>query len=581
MHTVRVQNLFMSVFCVCAVVFFVPSMARAEQIDSFVSDIEVRKDAIITVKETISYKFDDQRHGIFRCIPTKHQDKASSLLKDRYIDIEITNVRMDTHIVPYEVTHERKEMCIKIGDPNNTITGAHTYELSYTVGGAISYEVYGGADLYWNVTGNEWEVPILSVSARVSSPDQIFMTARSCYRGIVGEANSCQMSTDENGVVHFSGTMFSPAEGLTLSQSLNRSVIPTDIRERYKPLLVWGIIIFFGLFGIGYGVYAYKTKYKTGKTIIPQYEPYPGVKPMYTGVLFDGKLDPRDITAGIVYLAQQGFIKIRKIDKKILFFFEVDDYEISLTSFEKVREGTNDFQWSILTLFFDIPQESELLPMVKNCVTLSELKSNYSKQRLNSKILLKLRADLQNDLENAGFMQTSNRFGVYVFILVLFSSSIIFLVDLFWKGEDVGIFIGVFYFFMIILVLLSRKRRTRKGYEALDHLKGFKQFLEVTEKQRYIFHNAPQKSPEQFMEYLPYAIAFGVEKEWAKTFEGIAIPNPNWYDGGNSTTAFSAISLSQSLGGFSSSLAASSGSSPSSGGGSSGGGSGGGGGGSW
>ena len=133
---------------------------------------------------------------------------------------------------------------------------------------------------------------------------------------------------------------------------------------------------------------------------------------------------------------------------------------------------------------------------------------------------------------------------------------------------------------MILFIIVADGRRTRKGYEALDHLRGFKQFLSVTEKERYVFHNAPERNAEQFMEYLPYAIAFGVEKEWAKAFEGITIPDPSWYDGGSGSHAFSAVGLTNSLGSFSTALA-SSGMSASSGGGSSGGGSGGGGGGSW
>ena len=109
-------------------------------------------------------------------------------------------------------------------------------------------------------------------------------------------------------------------------------------------------------------------------------------------------------------------------------------------------------------------------------------------------------------------------------------------------------------------------------------------FLSVTEKERYTFFNAPEKSPELFMKYLPYAIAFKVEKEWSKVFEGITMPNPSWYEGGSMST-FSATALASDIGAFSSSVVSSStsssGTSGSSGGGSSGGGGGGGGGGSW
>ncbi len=83
------------------------------------------------------------------------------------------------------------------------------------------------------------------------------------------------------------------------------------------------------------------------------------------------------------------------------------------------------------------------------------------------------------------------------------------------------------------------------------------------------------------MEYLPYAIAFGVEKEWAEVFKDITIPNPAWYSENGGGT-FAPVSFAQSMHAFSSSVSsASSSSSGSGGGGSSGGGGGGGGGGGW
>ena len=573
--TLRVYALF-----VCAFFLLIPTFAHAEQIDSFVSDIEVRKDATLKVKETITYKFDDQRHGIFRCIPTKHQDKASSLLKDRYIDIEIGEVRMDAGSVPFEITKDSAQVCVKIGDPNSTVSGVHTYELSYTVGGAVSYETYGGADLYWNVTGNEWEVPILSVDARVTSPDQIFMTERSCYRGVVGKADSCKMTTDESGTIHFGGTLFNPKEGLTLAQGLNRSKIPIDIRERYKSLIIGIVITILSILMLSYVVYRYNTRFKTGNTIIPQYEPYPGVKPMYMGALFDGKLDPRDITAGIVYLAEQGIIKIKKIEKKVLFFFEVDDYEISLL--QPLEKIVDVFDHRILKLLFKNDSS------IGDKITLGTLKGSSSRMRKNASQLRGLKKALLKNLKDEGFFVKSSigvLYGTYVTLLgVIAMFFFIGLIESFQPDGFHFVSLGILLCGYLIFSVLLGDQRTQKGYEALDHLRGFKEFLQVTEKDRYIFHNAPEKSPEQFMEYLPYAIAFGVEKEWAKTFEGITMQNPNWYDGGSDAHAFSAIALTDSLGGFSSFVTnsvSSPGGSASGGGGFSGGGGGGGGGGSW
>jgi uncharacterized membrane protein len=87
-----------------------------------------------------------------------------------------------------------------------------------------------------------------------------------------------------------------------------------------------------------------------------------------------------------------------------------------------------------------------------------------------------------------------------------------------------------------------------------------------------------------FEKLLPFAVAFGVEKAWAKRFEAIDIKNPDWYEGTSSShfnTALFASSLSHSYSSFASSSTPPSSSSSGFSGGSSGGGGGGGGGGSW
>ena len=507
--------------------FAFPVKAGAEYIESFRADIDVRKDSSFAVTETILYVFTEERHGIYRCIPLLHSEQPQSPLRERYIDIELKSIVMDGVSVPYTIT-DGNEWCAKIGDPDSTISGAHTYEIAYVVSGAITYEKNGGADLYWNVTGNEWKVPIQSIEARVTSEDSVLLRERSCYRGYEGDPSSCESKAGEGGVILFSGRNFGIGEGLTIAQAVNRNVISIDVRERYKLGVILLLVLPVLLAWIAYTIYQYKTAYKTGNTIIPQYEPYEGVKPMYAGYLFDKRLDPRDITAGIVYLAEQGYIRIKKIDKKVLFFFEVDDYEIE--SLKPIADLEGTFEKEVFSLIF-----YDFLG-VGSTVTLSGLKSNYAQSQENYKKFVALKSSLAKDLKEKGFVTG-------------------FLIE----------------------------RRTRKGYEALDHLKGFKDFLRVTESQRYIFHNAPERNAEHFMEFLPYAIAFGVEKEWAKTFEGITIPNPDWYDGGGGIHTFNAVSLSQSLGGFSTAFASSSGTSGSAsgGGGFSGGGSGGGGGGSW
>lgn len=540
-----------------------------ERISSFNADIEMQQNGDFWVTERITYEFPQAKHGIFRCLPTLHAEQPSSLIRERYIDITFETVTMDGVDVPYTREREGKNTCIRIGDPDNMISGTHTYSIHYVVGGALSYLEYGGAELYWNVTGHEWEVPIDVVEVRVYGIDGLLLRERACYRGIVGEEASCEIRTDDTGVPIFVARNLFPGEGVTVAQALNRSNIPVDVRERYS--MAWKVVAFVSvlLLGFGIGLYRYKTKEDTDAPIIPQYEPYPGVKPMYAGYLFDRRLDPRDITAGIVYLAEQGFIRIKKTETKVLFFFEVDDF--ALTLLRPMEEARDIFETQLLQVIFGAGAS------VGISVTLGDLRNNLSIQTRNRAIIRQLTEALRKDMKAEGFY-TGFSFASMGGRAWAVSALVMSVIAISISRE---VFVATAVFMLVIFVALIDGRRTKKGYEALDHLKGFKDFLQVTDSQRFIFHNAPERNAEHFMEYLPYAIAFGVEKEWAKTFEGITIPNPEWYEGGASGSTFNALSLTQSLGGFGTALGSASGTSASSGGGHAGGGSGGGGGGSW
>lgn len=555
--------------------FVAPVYAHAEVIESFASDITIQQDGSFKVEETILYDFEEtQRHGIYRDITKGHPQEATSFWKTRSIDITVDEVTLDGASVPYELSEASDNLNIKIGDADTTIDGLHTYSIVYTVKGGLSYFDDGTSELYWNVTGNGWEVPMRQVTGSIHGESAFFSSEHACYKGVYGVSTPCDtVNVLEDGVL-FEALELTSFEGLTIAQGLNASVVETVIVERFNTVLFALIFLPLGALALIIFGYRYRTHFKTGASIIAQYEPYENFKPMYSGMLQDGVLDPRDITAGIVYLAEQGFIKIKKIDKKVLFLFEVDDYELQLLRpFSEIESPY--LKDTLLLIFY------ENAP-IDDIVTLSSLKTDYAKQKVNAVKLQTLRSDLKKDMRAQGFFQVNGSLlkpililgGVFVGLFLLGDIIVSF------AAPEMLLYLFIALCVCLIVFVIMYERRTRRGYEAVDHLKGFKLFLSVTDAERFKFHNAPEKSPEQFMEYLPYAIAFGVEKQWAKVFEGITIPNPGWYDSGGAGS-FSAVNLTTSLGAFSTSFAASSGSSGSSGSGSSGGGGGGGGGGSW
>ena len=136
------------------------------------------------------------------------------------------------------------------------------------------------------------------------------------------------------------------------------------------------------------------------------------------------------------------------------------------------------------------------------------------------------------------------------------------------------------------------KAPTLMGRKLMDRIEGFKLYLSVAEKERLNMLNPPEKTPELFEKYLPYALALDVENEWSEQFATVLAESavggryrPSWYSGNSwRTNGIRGItsSLGSSLpGAISSSATAPGSSSGSGGGGSSGGGGGGGGGGGW
>lgn len=567
------------------------SVAYAEVIKSFNANYRIHEDSSMTVTETIVYDFGDyNRHGLFRNVKDKHPQKASTWYKERYVDIDLISVSRNGSPEPYKL-EPYKGLSVRIGDEDTTVSGVQTYTIVYKLVGAISSYSESGEmgetntvqaenEFYWNVTGDEWVVSMQSVAVTLTTDSGVSLDVEQyCYSGVSGSNSVCsgkKIIASSNGpVALFENDYLSPGQELTIAQAIDFPNLPV-VMERVTATRFF--IIIFVLFVIGLFLHGYKWryKYKSDRTVVAQYEPYESFKPMFTGVLIDGRLDTKDISAGIVYLAQQGFISIRQLDEKVFGLFTVNDYEVELK--KTLLSTETNFHKTILELIFsstDTPGK---------VVKLSELKKDRRRLMLNSSRVRSLNAAIQKDLKDLGFTEVNKKSLARTLVGCVLAVIIVFLIlfSILSNEPDGAVLIVCFVAFIlgIVFLIFTNQRRTQKGYEALNYLKGFKKFLSVTEKERYKFHNAPALSPQQFMEYLPYAIAFGVEKEWASVFKDIIIDSPDWYS--SSTGArFDAVAFSGGIGAFSTAFAGSTSSSGSSGGGSSGGGGGGGGGGSW
>ncbi|MBL8030675.1 MAG: DUF2207 domain-containing protein, partial [Candidatus Doudnabacteria bacterium] len=299
-------------------------------------------------------------------------------------------------------------------------------------------------------------------------------------------------------------------------------------------------------------------------TVVPEYEAPLGLSPSEAGTIVDEQADNKDITAEIINLAVKGFVKINQTEEKTFGVFKTTDYRLELL--KKADGSLNALQTRLLEALFG----------QKNEVKLSDLKNEFYQELAELKELA-----YKSVVEKGFFLKDPSKTRLYFGLVALMF--FIFGIILTVVSQNPYWFVSM-AINAIIAFIFSRymPAKTSLGAKTKARVLGLKLYLSVAEKDRLNFHNAPEKKPEIFEKLLPFAMALGVEKAWAKQFEGIYINPPSWYGGNN--TVFNSLVLTSALGDFSKSAnaafvpASSSGSGSS---GFSGGGFGGGGGGSW
>jgi uncharacterized membrane protein len=555
---------------------------RAEQIDSFDATIRVQADASLAVTETIDYDFGaQQRHGIYRNIPMRYAARGGNY-NLRLEDISVKDAQGGSYA--FSVSDSGSDKVIKIGDADLFVTGKKTYVISYMVRRAVNY-FEDHDEIYWNVTGNGWTVPIAASSAHVILPQSIDRgsVSTACHAGPSGGTAACgsvvpvfdsSSSAAKMTGVDFFAKDLAAAEGLTVVVGLPLgSVQKPDAMQSFLATLQdnWILLLPVLVFIFMFMLWWKKGRDPQGRgTIIPEYDVPDNLTPAEVGTIVDEKCGQKEIAAEIIDLAVRGFLKIKREEKKFL-FIKSDDFVF--TRLDKDGE-LNDCDINIMNgIFRDRGDVARL----------SEMKEDFYKS------YDKARGQVEKAVEEKGYFPQSPdsaRNNYYALAFLMFALAIISLSVVKIGGLMVilsllisAIIICIFAYFM--------PRRTEKGVLTKEHILGLKDYLTVAEKDRLEFHNAPAKDPQQFEKLLPYAIALGVEKQWAKQFEGIYNTAPGWYDDPSGMNNFNAIYLASSLGGFGQSFAAVSAPPSASGGGSglgggfSGGGFGGGGGGSW
>ena len=157
-------------------VFALPTFAL-ETIKDFHSDIRVQTDGsvIVTEKITVNREGKQIRRGIYR-----------DLLKTKGVRYSVISVKRDGEKEPFFTENAGRFYRINTGNDNFLPrNGLYTFEITYRASNVVlGFENYD--EIYWNVTGNEWNFPIERVSAKVILPQGAQEIQHDGYTGSAG-----------------------------------------------------------------------------------------------------------------------------------------------------------------------------------------------------------------------------------------------------------------------------------------------------------------------------------------------------------------------------------------------------------
>ena len=550
-----------------------PAMANERVLD-FASTVRIQQDGSLLVTEKISVKAEGQqiKRGIVREFPTRYTDVQGRPVR---VGFKLLAVERDGRPEPHHTKNLSNGVAIYAGQQDVFLRpGQYTYTIEYRTTRQLGF-FPDHDELYWNVNGNGWRLPLDKVSCEVILPPGATAMQGWAYEGFSG---SKDRHRKEGGAaeIHFESTRsYAPGEGLTIAVGWPKGFVtePSTTDKALSsladlgsssPALMGACVVL---------LYYILAWFKVGKdpakgVIIPRFTPPKGFSPAMVRMLWKMKFDDTAYTAGIINIAVQGGLKINEQGK---------------TSLEMASPPPHSLSAGERAAWNELHQGGTVVRLEK------------SNHRILSRARQSMKDKLTKELASTYFMSNSLWMvpGVGITLLaiagmawfahepplVLFMSvwltgwtfgcvtlvrqsirswksrgvmgkagamfmtlfTLPFLMgELFGIGmlvSQIGLIAGMLFLAMVSLNALFYellKAPTRIGRATLDEIEGFKLYLSVAEKDRLNFIHPPEETPELFERFLPYAIALGVENRWGERFADIltqANYAPQWYHG--------------------------------------------------
>lgn len=620
---------------------FCCGQARAqEHILSFRSKIDVDRDGSLDVVETIRVNVLGEiiKRGITRDFPTRYKDRSGQTV---VVGFSVEEVLRDGRSEPYTLEGLSNGIRIRIGDKNIFLPkGPTTYAIHYRATRELGfYKDYD--EVYWNVTGNGWTFPIDQAETAITLPLGAEILQSSIYTGYAGQtAHDAVIDTGQGGVFRaHTTTTLQPSQGFTVAVSWPKGFVnaPTMgqkvlwfIQDNLPAMIsLLGVIVVCGFY-----LYAW---WKVGRdptpgVIVPAWHPPEGLTAAAARYIRKRGFDDKTFSSALIALAVKGYVKIADTESsyrilpqqkllsglgaeesRLVQAIGSDALTVATSSYQRVAAARSAVSGTLEEVY-----KGEAFRLNRGWflgglgLSIAFLIAGFLAGPDEGAplvaggffavwwivIVIAGRTMIARASASRGLARLGRMFGLLMllpFVLIGLAMPAVFtfagnitlgnLVPTLAAAAMVGL--NLVFFFLLAAP-------TRQGRVLLDKIEGFRMYLATVEEDRLNILNPPEKTPDLFERYLPYALALDCSNQWSSKFTAIlaaaGVGAPAWYIGNNwnsSTHANFASNLGSSLASSAASASSPPGSSSSSGGGfsggggSSGGGGGGGGGSGW
>ncbi|SDS92107.1 Predicted membrane protein [Friedmanniella luteola] len=580
------RRLAATAFLALLLVLAVPGTAAADEDNWSIPRYDLTASAAAdgAVDVRLSFDFDfagTEGHGPYVTLPLRQRIAGDPDHERAFTVTDVTAASPSGAPAQVETEEDGGALAIRVGDEDVEVDGVQSYEIGYRIRGVVNPATgtAGQDEIFWNVVGDAWEVPLSGVTVRLTGPAAV-VGAR-CSAGQDGSDAACAAADVAGDTVTYRQDRVEPGTGLTVTAAWPAGTFvgaePQLVPRRHLgntftlDPLTGGLAAALALVGAGalaaharrrgrdqqyvgltpglgpVGAETAATVPRSRRApVAVRFTPPDGVRPGELGTLLDEVAHTHHVTATVVDLAVRGHLRItetRAADGD-------GDGGTEVRSWRLVRTAERDRPVERL-----LPYEDLVLQRLfdgRSEVALDDLGPSFTGT------VGKVQAALYAAVTDQGWFvanpATVRRRWYGIGAAVLLAGAALTLVLALTVGWGLVGLAVVLVGVLVLVVAHTMPARTAAGSAVLAQALGFKTYLETAEADQIRF----EEGEDLFSRYLPHAIAFGVAERWAGVFAELAarghdVPVPAWYVGPQ-PFAFAAVggsSFADTLGAFS------------------------------